>query len=481
MTSIVQYSDDELKDLIQRAIKNKTETTQVEFKDARGGLPGDTWRTVSSFSHKPGGGVMVFGVSENRATGELSITGGLDLAILQEKVAELFNNTMTNAGRADHRILTIDGQQILAVIVPPIPDESKPCFNKSLGLPNGACVREGSTDRTITVEEMKMFIRNSVPFKYDKQPIGELDTSILNEEKIRAFLIKSAQRVGRGTVPNEPEDQVLINLGIAARLNLLVVPTLAGSLIFNKSNPQDHVQLSRYIVRCVSYAGVNVTSPIVAKADIAGTLDKQLDDTYAFILRNIPVKAEIVNTQRVETYEYPEDAIRELVANAIIHRDYTITETYTQVKVFKDRIEITNPGNLPPGVTIENIKDAQFSRNEVIASILRDLDYLEEYGRGIDIVFNSMQRRGLLKPIFKNTINSFSVLLLGSKFKELNDRQTQIWYYILENVSVGIGTLVKLLPDVSRPTINNDLSKMVEMGLIKPVGVSINTKYELAY
>ena len=108
-----------------------------------------------------------------------------------------------------------------------------------------------------------------------------------------------------------------------------------------------------------------------------------------------------MGTKRVERYEYPEKAIREIVANAVIHRDYKITETYTQVNVFEDRIEIFNRGCLPQGVTVENIRDAQVSRNETIAARLKELDYLEEYGRGIDIVFNEMTKWNLLSPIFK--------------------------------------------------------------------------------
>jgi len=202
---------------------------------------------------------------------------------------------------------------------------------------------------------------------------------------------------------------------------------------------------------------------------------------HKFILRNIKKSAEIVSTKRVERYEYPEKAIREIVANAVIHRDYKITETYTQVNIFEDRIEIFNAGCLPPGVTIENIKDAQVSRNEVIAARLKDLDYLEEYGRGIDIVFNKMKEWDLLPPIFKNTSNSFKVILMGKKLSILNDRQVKVWEYLIVNKKVTAKECENLFKEVSRKTVYNDLSKMEKLGLIERRGESINRHYISAF
>jgi ATP-dependent DNA helicase RecG len=182
------------------------------------------------------------------------------------------------------------------------------------------------------------------------------------------------------------------------------------------------------------------------------------------------VSAQIVGTKRVERYEYPEKALREVVANAVIHRDYAITETFTQVNVFEDRIEIFNPGCLPPGVTIENIRAAQFSRNPTIAARLKDLDYLEEYGRGVDIIFTEMKNWGLLPPIFKNTVNSFRVILPGEKLGGLNERQYKLWEFVLEKGHITASECVERFQNVSRATINNDISLMQEKGFIRTRG-----------
>ncbi len=479
---MINMTDDELLNLIQKAETNRTETTNIEFKDARGGIPGDLWKPVSSFSHRPKGGVIIFGVKENRPSGTLNFIGGLDLAILQEKIVSLLNEGMRNVGSYDLRVFSYRGRSLLALFIDETPDEKKPCYLYNLSLPRGACIREGNTDRVITDEEMRDFIRNTSVFKFDRTKALGTTIDQLAKEKIQDFLTKSAVKSGRiGTVNNHPSQEVMRNLGITDEYEDGTFPTVGGYLIFSKYIPQKIKSFSRYIVRCVRYQGDSVASPIVDKLDVNGTLDQHIEMMQKFILRNIELSAKIIGTKRVEQYEYPENAIRELIANAVIHRDYMITETYTQVNIFSNRLEISNPGNLPPGVTIENIKDSQFSRNEIIAQILKDMDYLEEYGRGIDIVFSKMSEWGLLDPIFKNMSNTFRVILLGKKFKGLNERQIMIWNVLLEKKHLTSRECQGLFPDSSRATIINDLNKLVSFGLIKQKGSASSTYYETKY
>lgn len=473
-------TDSQIVDLVEKARNNRTETDNVEFKDARGGIPGDLWKTISSFSHKPKGGIIVFGVKEDRDNNTIQIVGNLNLAILQEKIAELLSNVIRNHGTVNIKIFEYEKKQLLALVIDETPDEKKPCFNYTLGLPRGACIREGNTDRVITDEEMRAFIRNSSLYKFDKTQANGAELSMLDKEKIKGFLEKSAIKTKRDNLDNQPTEKVLMNLGLADKFENTVLPTVAGFLIFSVGDPQRLRDFSRYVIRCVSFSGDSVSSPIIDKQDIVGSLDQQIDEMQKFILKNIKLKAVISGTKRVEEYEYPEDAIRELVANSVIHRDYMITETYTQVNVFSNRIEISNPGNLPPGVTVANIKDSQFSRNEILAEILKDMDYLEEYGRGIDIVFSRMSEMGLLGPIFKNMSNSFKVILLGEKFKELNERQISIWNLIQEKKVIKSKEL-RETSSFSRATIANDLATLLSIGLIDQKGSGRDTYYKTKY
>jgi len=467
--------------LIDRARKYRSETNKIEFKDARGGISGDLWRPISSFSHSPGGGVIIFGVKEDRLNQNIQIVGNSNLALLQEQILSYLREKIQNPGTYELKIVDYNHTPLIALIIQETQEELKPCFRKDLGLPNGACIRIGNNDRVITDAEMRSFIRNSLVFKYDKTQAFDTDVSMLNLDKIKGFLSKSANKAGRLSANNKPTEEVMKNLGLIKNFKGHNYPTFAGFMLFSIEKPQIINQYARYVVRCVRYQGDSVASPIIDKLDIDGNLDEQIDLMQKFILRNIALKASIQGTKRIERYEYPEEAIRELVANAVIHRDYMITETYTQLNIFANRIEISNPGNLPPRVTLENIKDSQFSRNEIIASILKDMDYLEEYGRGIDIVFSKMREWNLLEPLFKNKSNTFRVILFGEALKDLNERQLIIWDTLQDKKRITSKECKMLFPRVSRATIGFDLNKLVEIGLIVAKGSSINTYYEPKY
>ncbi|MDP2586299.1 MAG: ATP-binding protein [Candidatus Komeilibacteria bacterium] len=470
--------ESKVKQIIEETIRLGSETSNVEFKDARGGFPHDTWKTISSFSHHPGGGFIVFGVTEERSKNSMEATGITELAVLQEKMSDVVSSQMSVVIRPEYFPITIGDKTILAIYISECSDQHKPCYHKDAGMPNGAYIRDGNTDRKITHEEMLRFLDNAKLSKFDSTKAPDTQLSDLSEKKIYDLLSRMGQRTSRDARIEEIDFDLLKNLNIADTFDGGNFPTFGGFLIFAKEKPQLRRSFSRYTVRCVKYKGSNVATDIIDKADIDGTLNEQIDTMQKFILRNIRTSAQIVGTKRVDRYEYPEKAIREIIANAIIHRDYRITETYAQVNVFEDRLEVFNPGCLPPGVTIDNIRDAQVSRNETIAARLKDLDYLEEYGRGIDIIFTEMEKWGLIQPIFKNTTNSFKVILPGEKLSKLNERQFRIWDYLVEKKRITVGICDEILSSVPRQTINYDLNKMQELGLIHSGGAGKHTYYE---
>lgn len=462
---------------IEKALSAHAETTLVEFKDGRGGFPRTTVvKTLSAFGNSKSGGIIVFGVHED-LNKKMTITGVENVAILQEGMSHLSSNEMNVVLRLDYYVIEKNNKNILAIYVPECKSHEKPYHIKELGLPRGAYIREGNTDRQMLESEMKHHIRNAQGDDYDSTIIEELTINDLSGEKIKYFLNKSAEKTQRSFDDAGDYIKTLENIGIVGKVNGKIHPTLAGYLIFAKQKPQKLLAFERYIIRCVRYQGSGVHTDIIDSADIGGTLDEQMDSMQNFILRNIRKSATIVGTKRVEKYEYPEKATRELVANAVIHRDYRITETYTQVNIFEDRIEIFNPGNLPHNITIENIRDSQMSRNKIMAHRLKDLDYLEEYGRGIDIVFSEMSKWKLLPPIFKNTSNSFKVILPGEKLSGLNERQLKIWSYLVEKGQITRKEAEELL-GASQQMVSRDLKDMKDINLIKQSGESKGVFYE---
>lgn len=475
----MNYTEGKIVELIDLSKKSRSETNNLEFKDSSGGFSRGVWKTISSFSHRPDGGVIIYGVRED-SNGTLDFIGVSEVAKLQEQINSFFVEKMVNSNTPDIKVMSYEDVVLIAVVVSPITDEQKPCYFKDLGVPGGACIRVGNSDNVIDFDQLKEFIRHSSPFKFDKSQAKNTSLNSLSEEKVRNFFNDSAMRARRSFVETDYQ-KILMNLKLADVFNDEILPTVAGYLIFSEKIPQDNNDFSRYTIRCIKYAGETVSSPIIDKLDVSGTLDNQIEEAHSFVMRNIPIKAELQGSKRIEKFSYPEEAIREVVANSVVHRDYQITETYTQICVFSNRIEISNAGNLPPGINIENIKDAQFSRNEVIASTLKDMGYIEEYGRGINLVYSKMREWDLLNPLFKNKANCFKVTLLGEEFKELNPSQIVIWQTIQDMGSITAAKSVEILEGRSRQSVNSDIRGLVEKGLISKEGSGNNIHYRPTY
>lgn len=120
-------------------------------------------------------------------------------------------------------------------------------------------------------------------------------------------------------------------------------------------------------------------------------------------------------------------------------------------------------------------------RNIRCCAGIKDLDYLEEYGRGIDIVLKKMDEWGLPPPLFRNLVNSFEVILLGDKYKNLNERQMKIIDTLLIKGKLTAQDCEKVLRRVPRATINYDLRELKDMGVIESHGASVNVFYTLAF
>lgn len=462
---------------IKYALNLASELPDLEFKTAKNNIPKDIWRSISAFANRRGGGLIVFGVESNNK----DVIGCYQIESMQRKLGEIFNDKMSFTLRPSYYLISWEhNKTVLAVYVPECPKDCMPCYFRPVGLPNGAYIRDGNSSRRLTDNEFRTYVASSKEFQFDLSQAVDTKLEDLSKDKIIFLLEKREESVKRGAKP-ELNSELLKNLGIVSKFDGEYVPTVGGYLIFSKNNPQIGYPFERYVIRCVRYAGNDVSSTIIDKSDIGGTLDNQIDDVYKFILKNIKKTALIVGTRRIERFEYPEEAIRELIANAVIHRDYKIIETFTQITVFEDRIVITNPGCLPPGVTIDNIRDAQFSRNLIIAGRLKDLDYLEEFGRGINLVIKKMEEWELSPPLFRNLVNSFQVILLGKKYKNLNERQLKIINTILIVGKLTVKDCLKILEGTPRATINKDLKDLREFNIIKSQGASVNTFYTIGF
>ena len=187
-------------------------------------------------------------------------------------------------------------------------------------------------------------------------------------------------------------------------------PTKGGILLFGKS-PQEFYP-NAYIA-LVRYKGKEVGIERLDYKEFNGNLFHQIDESDKYIKEHIAVMSRLLpyRVEREDIPEYPLFSIRELVTNAVAHRDYSIIGSKVIIKMFDNKIEFYNPGGLPKGITPANITKKQFSRNPILTRVLSKIRYIEEVGEGWDKIIKEHDTHPLRPKLPKIDADAYSVLV----------------------------------------------------------------------
>ncbi len=196
--------------------------------------------------------------------------------------------------------------------------------------------------------------------------------------------------------------------------------TNLGAILFATDLSAVASAIARKAVRFIAYNGKNRADTVTHRHDDVKGYASGFSGLVGFINGLLPKNEQIGQVFREERPLYPEIAIRELVANAIIHQDMTITGAGPQIELFKDRLEITNPGK--PLVEPERFLDLPpRSRNEMLASLMRRMGFCEEQGSGIDKVLISIELHQMPAPDFRKENDTVRVVLFAPrKFADMS-------------------------------------------------------------
>jgi ATP-dependent DNA helicase RecG len=229
------------------------------------------------------------------------------------------------------------------------------------------------------------------------------------------------------------------------------------------------------------------------KSDILTQIEQVIDFVRKHANKRMIFTGE---ARRIEKWQYPMEAIREIVINMIIHRDYR-SSSDSIVKIFDNRIEFYNPDRLPDDVTVENLLTGKYRstpRNKVIAGICKNMQLIEKYGSGIGRICDYFKEGGLPMPEFENISEGFMVTAYGDEFfnetevlqdvkpitenigeaeKSFGDKVGDNQQKILENISknpyIAASELASII-GISKRKIEENLSKLKAKGLIERIG-----------
>lgn len=353
--------------------------------------------------------------------------------------------------------------------------------------------RDGSENGPLNPRDLRRLLIERGEVSFETQIARGASISDLDWERASAYAS------GLGSLSDTSVETILLKRGCLAEQDGRPRPTNAGLLLFGK-DPQAFIRGAD--ITAARFAG-DTMGDTFTRQDITGTLPEQLQRAETFLVDNLRRGVQIGKSMaRAESFEYPLEAARELVVNAVAHRDYSIIGDNIRLFIFRDRMDVTSPGGLPGPVTIANIKDERFSRNPVIVQVLSDLGYIERFGYGVDRVYDLMHERRLRAPQFEETSGGFRVSLYGETVSDqaaepvskaallalngeyrgvaINPRQEAALLYLNKgNSRITNSDLQNLCPDVHPETIRRDLAALVTKNILKKLGEKRGSYYVL--
>jgi len=255
-------------------------------------------------------------------------------------------------------------------------------------------IRVGTTTRDATDEEEMRLYQQSGRLQYDRKPVPGASLSDLDLRRLINYFRDVRQQACPSDADNAAWTRLLVNTELMVENRGRVMPSAGGLLLFG-SRPQRYLQQSG--ITAVAYPDVVKDYKALERALIRGpavTLFNQegeliesgvIEQALEFVRRNTKVAAWIDDGgRRRERWDYPAEAVREAIVNAVAHRDYTIAIIDIELSIYSERLEIISPGRLPNTVTVEKMRAGyRATRNEVIKEVLRDYRYVEATGLGV--------------------------------------------------------------------------------------------------
>ena len=356
---------------------NKEEGKTLEFKrDLSSPLP--ILKTLVAFANSAGG-VLLIGV-DDESRKPIGVMHPLDD---EERLCNMIADSINPRLVPNIEMTTIDGKTLLLVEV--FLSGTRPHWLKMEGPEQGVYVRLGSTNRRADRELIAELRRSAEGIAYDELPMPGLSVDDLDLAQMnnllgdRHKLDRNGLRTLKLVIPEQGR----------------MVPTRGAVLLFGK-NRIEH--FSDAWVQCGRFIGTDKAN-IFDHIDLHDHLPQLVDSIMLFLKKHAMRGADFSEIRRKDVWSIPLGILREAVINALVHSDYSQRGAPIRVAFFDDRIEIENPGILPPGITVDDMKAGVSKiRNPVIARVFRELNLIEQWGSGVPRMFKEAAELGLPVP-----------------------------------------------------------------------------------
>ena len=282
-------------------------------------------------------------------------------------------------------------------------------------------IRVGTQSREPTPEELSRLFQQRGTFRAELRPVSGSTIDDLDRRRLKDYF----ERVRQQDVPADGDEAgwrtLLVNTEVMAEDGA----TVSGMLLFgsapNRFLPQAGIDAAAFPGLEKDYAARErraLRGPMTPLMDRHGAVLEAgiVDQALEFVRRNTPMTASLEGgTRRIERPAYPDEAVREAVVNALVHRDYLLANTDVELAAFRDRLEIVSPGRLPNGITPERMRaGTRAARNQLLKDVMRDYGYLEHMGMGVPRkIVRGMREHNETNPDFVEEGERFIVRLFA--------------------------------------------------------------------
>lgn len=401
---------EELLALLDEVQQTKCEMQTLEVKSAKGGCP-QIYDTLSSFSNQSEGGTILFGVDEKN---DFKETGVQDAQKLQKSIVEKCEQ-MEPPVRPLLTTVQKNGDMFVSAEVPGLDVTDRPCYYKKKGQTYGSFIRVGDADKHMSDQEIYNYLAYRKKYEDDIRILENVPESAIDMELVKSYL-QAFRKEKRSTVNLESSEIIdLMSILKAGH------PSISSLLLFGKY-PQAYVP--NLCINAVMVPGTELGDTgefeerFIDSERIEGKLYEMLDEAEAFVRRNEKINIIIDEEgKRVDREEYPSRAVREVILNALEHRDYSSNTEGKPIviRMYKDRLEVHSPGGLFGRMEVQDLgKKQPDSRNPHLVSTMELLGITENRYSGIPTIRKECEKAGLREPVFQDDHGTFIVTLFNN-------------------------------------------------------------------
>lgn len=401
-----------------------SEGLEIEFKEEAGSVmkTDELAKDIISFANLAGGKIC-FGISNIK-----DFIGVSEPIRLREKIQNVVNDKCRPALDPAPVAEQIEVNEKKYLILHIEESNNKPHYFEKNNYPR-IYLRADNTSRPASIEQIRKLFEERGKICYDKSLIQDATFEEFDQEQIQNFLSK---RLGKNIMDITEQKGYLINLNLVQQFKDSVVPTLAGFLILS-SNPWQHIPHARIRLEWMAFREIDEgrQARVIIEEDTRftdGHLCQQIDETINFIKQHSCYEGPITiitgegetDFEMVKGEEYPENVLREIVTNAVVHRDWGLSSQMVTVRMernegnYKGKIEIESPGGFIGKMRLEDLYNKKsFIRNHILVESMRTLGYAKGLGIGIITALDDLRNINSPEPFFQVNNTRFKVTILG--------------------------------------------------------------------